>query len=49
MRLVELTECCGTLFVLWPLLLSSCFLAVPEIKKLSSQFFFLYIVCPLVT
>ena len=37
MRLADLTECCGTFFfVLWTLLLSSCFLVVPEIKKCCS-------------
>ena len=35
-RLADLTECCGTLFVLWTLLLSSCFLVVLEIDKFSS-------------
>ena len=34
-NLVDLTECCGTLFVLWTLLLSSCFLVVPKVNKFS--------------
>ena len=32
-RLANFTECCGTLFVLRTLLLSSCFLVVPEVNK----------------